>query len=201
MFILPEINFSFDSLEPVISQKTIEIHYLKHHQTYINKLNELLADLTEFKDYSLEEIIQNIDKFPRETQQSIFNNAGQVFNHNLYWKSISNKKQINPSENLLLKINSVFGDYSQFRVEWKNKGINQFGSGWVWLSTDSNKNLYIDSTANADSPLTKGRIPLLTMDVWEHAYYLDYQNLRPSYIDNFFTIIDWSNAQEIFDKV
>jgi superoxide dismutase, Fe-Mn family len=192
MFTLPNLPFEPTALKPVISAKTIEFHYGKHHAGYVTKLNELLTPYEFFQNYELDELLLNIKKLPVDAQQPILNNAGQVYNHNLYWESIQAPTESNkPTGDLLAKIETRYGSFEEFCSAFTQAGIGQFGSGWVWLSLDKNDDLVINKTANADSPLLHNKTPLLTMDVWEHAYYLDYQNLRAKYIEGFFSIINW----------
>jgi superoxide dismutase, Fe-Mn family len=200
MYTLPTLSYESNLLEPYISQRTIEFHYGKHHQGYVNKLNELLSPFAELQNLELEDLLKNINQVPENIRQAVFNNAGQVFNHNLYWESISPKKQI-PTGELADKILDKFESFEKFNKLWEDNGISQFGSGWVWLSLDSDKNLLIEKSSNADNPIFHGRDPILTMDIWEHAYYLDYQNNRLEYIRKFIKIIDWQSALERYQNL
>jgi superoxide dismutase, Fe-Mn family len=195
MFTLPTLPFATNALEPIIDQLTIEIHHGKHHATYINNLNGLMDKLPqEFQNISLEDLLLSLDKTPEASRQAVLNNAGQVYNHNIYWESITAPSNSgNPSEELSKALLSQW-TMDSFKEEWTSAGLTQFGSGWVWLSVDSDKKLVISKTANADSPLLHGLKPILTMDVWEHAYYLNYQNKRAEYINKFFEIINWSEV-------
>jgi Superoxide dismutase len=192
MFILPPLPYDHNALEPYISHKTIEFHYGKHHQAYIDNLNALVSK-TELEKLSLNEIIRKTCNDPAKT--AIFNNAAQAFNHEFYWKSMKKHGGGTPSGKLLEQINKDFGSYANFIQEFKTAGAKLFGSGWVWLTWAGT--LKIVSTSNAETPLTA--TPLLTMDVWEHAYYLDYQNDRKKYIENFLNhLVNWEFAQENF---
>ena len=199
MFKLMELPYSFDSLEPVLDAQTVETHYSKHHQGYVNKLNELLANLPEFLDLGsqekgLEKLLQNIDKLPPGIKTSVFNNAGQVYNHNLYWQTLTaNGGNLGDGE-LKNRLENSFGSLENFKKEFSALGMAQFGSGWVWLCLDG-QNLEIIKTSNADSPLTEGKKPLMVMDVWEHAYYLKYKNLRASYIESFWNLVNWQQIE------
>lgn len=187
-FELPNLPYSKDALEPHISQNTINYHYGKHHQAYVTKLNELVAG-TDLESKSLEEIIKITDN--DSSKAGIFNNAAQVWNHTFYWNSMSPNGGGKPQGKVLAKIEEDFGSYENFATEFKNAGATQFGSGWAWLVLEDNK-LKITKTPNAKTPLTSNAKPLLTMDVWEHAYYLDYQNARPSYMDTFLEkLVNW----------
>lgn len=188
-FSLPELPFEKDALEPVISAKTIEFHYGKHHNAYVNNLNKLIEG-TAFKNQSLEEIIKT-------SEGGIFNNAAQVYNHTFYWESLAADKQQIP-EDLLHAIVENFGSFDSFKEEFIKTAATHFGSGWAWLVKTSEGKLQITATANAANPLLQGFVPLLTCDVWEHAYYLDYQNRRPDYINAFWNVINWEKVFERF---
>ncbi|KAF0158835.1 MAG: superoxide dismutase [Syntrophaceae bacterium] len=175
---LPELSYAKDALDPYISENTLEFHYGKHHKTYVDNLNKLIAG-TDLEGKALEEIIKNAAKDPAKA--GIFNNAAQVWNHSFYWKCLKPKGGGAPTGAVAAKINAAFGSYDKFIEELKNAGATQFGSGWAWLVLDGN-DLRITKTPNADTPLAHGQKALLTIDVWEHAYYLDYQNRRPDYL-------------------
>jgi superoxide dismutase, Fe-Mn family len=194
MFTLMNLPYATNALEPIIDQLTVEIHYGKHHATYLNNLNGLVEKLPEIQGLSLEEILLNLDKIPEASRQGVLNNAGQVYNHNLYWESLQGGEQKFKLSPELGKAIDSFESYENFQKLWTEAGLTQFGSGWVWLSVDKDKKLVISKTSNADSPLLHGLKPILTMDVWEHAYYLKYQNKRAEYITNFFSIINWSEV-------
>lgn len=183
-FELPKLPYAADSLEPNISAKTIEFHYGKHHQGYVNKLNGLVPG-TEFENASLEEIIKKADG-------GIFNNAAQVYNHTFYWESFSPDGGGEPVGALKDAIDSEFGSFETFKEKFSAAAATLFGSGWAWLSVDSNGKLKITQESNAGNPITSGLKPILTCDVWEHAYYLDKQNKRPDYIASFWNLIDWN---------
>lgn len=180
---LPELPFSMDALEPTISKETIEYHYGKHHQAYVNNLNKLIKG-TEFEDMSLEDIIV-------KSSGGIFNNGAQVFNHTFYWNSLSPDGGGEPEGKLLDAINENFGSFEDFKEKFTEIATGTFGSGWAWLVKDKNDKLEIVSTSNAGNPLTDGKTLLLTCDVWEHAYYIDYRNARPSYVEKFWKIVNW----------
>ncbi|PLX06587.1 MAG: superoxide dismutase [Fe] [Marinilabiliales bacterium] len=186
MFELPKLPYEFNSLEPKISAKTVEFHYTKHHQVYVNKLNGLIEG-TDYAGKTLEEIIKT-------SEGGIFNNAAQVWNHTFYWEGFGPNPQSAPSGKLAEMINETFGSFEKFKEEFSTKAATLFGSGWAWLVLD-NGQLKITGTSNAGSPLTEGHKPILTCDVWEHAYYLDYQNLRPKYIENFWELVDWKKIE------
>jgi superoxide dismutase, Fe-Mn family len=194
MIQLITLPFPTDALEPIIGQQTIQIHHGKHHATYVTNLNKILEAYPEMSDWSVEKILLNLDKFPEAQRQAVINNAGQVYNHDMYWQSMQGGEQkFELSPELGQKIDA-FESYENFQKLWTEAGLTQFGSGWVWLSVDSKGDLVISKSSNADSPLLHGLKPILTMDVWEHAYYLDFQNRRADYIAKFFDLISWKEV-------
>lgn len=187
---LPKLNYQLNALEPYISQKTLEFHYFKHHQTYVDKLNSLIEN-TEFEAKSLEQIIKN-------SKGAIFNNAAQVWNHTFYWNSFSMRRNTKPTQPLEELINQKFGGIDVFKQEFTNQALNLFGSGWVWLVQNEEERLEILSLPNAENPITQNKKPLLVCDVWEHAYYLDKQNRRADYLKDFWPLVDWEKITERF---
>lgn len=187
-FELPKLNYQLNALEPYISQKTLEFHYLKHHQTYVDKLNSLIEN-TEFEAKSLEQIIKN-------SKGAIFNNAAQVWNHTFYWNSFSMRRNTKPTQPLEKLINQEFGGLENLKKEFTNQALNLFGSGWIWLAQNEEERLEILSLPNAENPITQNKKPLLVCDVWEHAYYLDKQNRRADYVKDFWQIVDWQKISE-----
>jgi Fe-Mn family superoxide dismutase len=188
---LPELPFAKDALAPVISANTLDFHYGKHHKAYVDSINKLIAG-TDLEQKSLEEIIKIAAKDPAKA--GIFNNAAQVWNHSFYWQCLKKAGGGAPTGKIAAKINAAWGNYDKFVEELKNAGATQFGSGWAWLVLDSDQ-LKIVKTANADTPLAHGQKALLTIDVWEHAYYLDYQNRRPDYLAAVIqSLINWDFA-------
>lgn len=183
---LPQLPYAMDALQPFISKQTIEFHYGKHHQTYVDNLNKLVEG-TEFENSSLEEMI-------RRSSGGIFNNAAQVWNHTFYWESLTPASAGVPQGVLAAEIDRQFGSFEDFRQKFTQAALTLFGSGWVWLAKDDKGTLEILQTSNADNPLRTGRIPLLTCDVWEHAYYLDKQNRRAAYVEDFWKIVDWNRV-------
>ena len=195
LFTLMTLPYAPEALEPVISRETIEYHYGKHLQTYVDNLNKLIAG-TEYESMSLEEIVC-------KSQGGIFNNAGQILNHNLYFGQFApNPLNTNPliPEPLAQAINRDFGSFEAFQKEFEQKGITLFGSGWVWLSADKDGKLVITQETNANNPITKGLKPLLTMDVWEHAYYIDYRNRRAAHLQALWQIINWEEIARRYAK-
>ncbi|EQK39083.1 superoxide dismutase [Paraclostridium bifermentans] len=196
-----ELGYKFNELEPYIDAKTVEIHYGKHLQTYVNNLNNLLKGYEDiFDGKSLEELLKNVSDLPEEIRQGVINQGGGVYNHNLYFSILSPKASLVPEGNLLEKINQTFGNIDNLKDELSKKAIAQFGSGYASLLMDRNKNLFIKSTSNQDTNLQDGLVPILTIDVWEHAYYLKYQNLRADYVNNLWNIIDWKKVSNLYNS-
>lgn len=183
-FTLPELPYAHNALEPIITEKTISFHYGKHHLTYVNNLNGLVEG-SEFADANLETIV-------RKSDGPIFNNAAQIWNHNFYFLSLTPTKGTQPSENLTKAINSAFGSLDEFKKLFNQAAITVFGSGWAWLVKDAEGKLSIAKESNAGNPMTRGLVPLLTFDVWEHAYYIDYQNRRADYVAALWELVDWN---------
>jgi superoxide dismutase, Fe-Mn family len=186
-FELPKLTYEKNALEPHISQETLEYHYDKHHQAYVTNLNKLIAG-TEFENSSLEEII-------KRSQGGIFNNAAQVWNHSFYWNCLSPDGGSNPQGKIAELIDKNFGSFTTFKENFTKTAIGLFGSGWVFLTQDTSGNLEICACSNANTPMTENKTAILTCDVWEHAYYIDYKNLRPKYLENFWNLVNWSFAQ------
>ncbi len=196
-FEIPDLPYNRDALEPHISEETLNYHYGKHHTGYVNKLNGLAAD-TRYADMSLEDVIRASYE---AKDHAIFNNAAQTWNHTFLWNSMSEDSDGKPHGSLAQKVDDKFGDLDGFRKKFKELAMGQFGSGWVWLVA-KNGELDITSTPNAHTPLTTDSVPLLTLDVWEHAYYLDFQNERDRYTDAFLQyLINWEFAQANFDAI
>lgn len=185
-FSLPELPYAHNALEPIISEKTIGFHYGKHHQTYVTNLNGLVGG-TEFENSDLDTIVKKADG-------PIFNNAAQIWNHNFYFLSLTPKKGSVPSEKLAKAIDAAWGSFENFKAEFNKATVSVFGSGWGWLVTDADGKLSIVKESNAGNPLTRGLTPLLTFDVWEHAYYLDYQNRRADYVAALWDLVDWDKV-------
>ncbi len=182
-FKLPELPYANDALEPHISAETIEYHYGKHHRAYVDNLNRLIPG-TEFENMVLEEIIQR-------ASGGIFNNAAQIWNHTFYWNCLSPKGGGEPNGELANVITEQFGSFAQFKGKFTNAAVTLFGSGWAWLVTNSDGSLSVEATSNAETPLKEGKKALLTCDVWEHAYYIDYRNARAKYAEGFWDLVNW----------
>jgi len=183
---LPELPYAKNALEPHISAETLEYHYGKHHATYVTNLNNLIPG-TEFENLSLEDII-------KKSSGGIFNNAAQVWNHTFYWNSLSPKGGGEPSGALADAINKAFVSFEEFKKQFTQTAVTTFGSGWAWLVKNADGSLALVSTGNAGNPMTAGQTPLLTCDVWEHAYYIDYRNARPKYVEAFWSLVNWEFA-------
>lgn len=190
MFELPKLPYPMDALEPHISKETLEFHYGKHHKAYVDNLNKLIKD-TEFANLSLEEIIKKSDG-------GIFNNAAQNWNHTFYWHSLSPKSSGEPTGKLADAIKKKFGSFAEFKKLFTEFGTKLFGSGWTWLAKNNKNELEIINESNAGLPMKSGKKALLTCDVWEHAYYIDYRNARPKYLENFWEIVNWDFVEKNF---
>lgn len=196
-FTLPALNYSYTALEPSIDARTMEIHHMKHHQAYINNVNVAL-DGTEWSDHDIETVLKNIDKLPSDKKQAVINNGGGHANHALLWTILSPEGGGTPDGQLGDAIITAFGSYDAFKTAFADAAAKRFGSGWAWLVVDADKSLKVISTANQDSPLMSGQTPILGLDVWEHAYYLNYQNRRPDYIAAFWSIVHWGQVSEYY---
>ncbi|SRR5579871_4935905 len=182
-FELPKLPYARNALAPYLSEETLEYHHGKHHAAYVAKLNELVAN-TKFAGMSLEEIV-------RQADGAIFNNAAQHWNHSFYWNCMAPKAGGSPSGKLAAAIDRYFKSFEEFKKSFTEAAVGQFGSGWAWLVQKKDGSLAIEKTANAENPLTREQLPLLTCDVWEHAYYIDYRNARPKYVEQFWNVVNW----------
>ena len=189
-FTLPVFPFAQDALEPHISKTTIEFHYGKHHQAYVDNLNKLIVG-TEFENSTLEEIVM-------KSSGGIFNNGAQVWNHTFYWNCLTPKSTLKPEGKLLAAIEKEFSSFEEFQAKFSTAAATLFGAGWAWLVKNAGGKLEIVQTSNAETPMKQGKTPLLVCDVWEHAYYLDKQNRRPAYVEAFWQIVDWKKVEERF---
>ena len=190
-FQLPELPYDRTALEPHISQETLDYHYGKHHNTYVVKLNTLIEG-TEFEGKNLEEIIKT-------SSGGVFNNAAQIWNHTFYWNSLSPNGGGKPTGELSAAIDQAFGSFDNFVAEFTDKAVNNFGSSWTWLVKNSDGSVEIVNTSNAGTPLTGDQKPLLTCDLWEHAYYIDYRNVRPDYLKNYWSLVNWDFATDNYN--
>jgi Fe-Mn family superoxide dismutase len=193
-FSVPPLPYAFDALEPHIDAQTMEIHHDKHHQAYVDKLNAAVEG-TEFADRSIEEIVSDLGALPADKQGPVRNNGGGHYNHTLFWESLQGAGAQTPEGELATAIDEAFGSFDEFKTKFQDAGVARFGSGWVWL-VKGDSGLEIVSTPNQDTPLADGKTPLLGNDVWEHAYYLKYQNKRPAYLEAFWNVVDWNKVAE-----
>lgn len=190
MFELPKLPYEMNALQPHISQETLEYHYGKHHKAYVDNLNKLAAG-TEYENMALEDVI-------KKSSGGVFNNAAQIWNHTFYWHCLTPNSSHEPSGKLADTINKKFGSFAEFKTAFTEAAVKLFGSGWAWLSKNSSGELEIMATSNADLPMKHDKTALLTCDVWEHAYYIDYRNARPKYLENYWEIVNWDFVAKNF---
>ncbi|WP_393965462.1 superoxide dismutase [Exiguobacterium sp. S22-S28] len=195
-FELPELGYAYDALEPHIDARTMEIHHSKHHNTYVTNVNAALEG-SEHEGKSLEELLQNLDSLPANIQTAVRNNGGGHWNHSFFWKLLKKNDGATPTGDLASAIDESFGSFEGFKDAFAKAATTRFGSGWAWLIVDGGK-LAVVSTPNQDTPVMEGKTPILGLDVWEHAYYLNYQNRRPDYINAFFNVIDWDHVAKLY---
>lgn len=195
-FELPELGYAYDALEPHIDARTMEIHHSKHHNTYVTNVNAALEG-SEHEGKSLEELLQNLDSLPANIQTAVRNNGGGHWNHSFFWKLLKKNDGAAPTGELASAIDEAFGSFDAFKDEFTKAATTRFGSGWAWLIVDGGK-LAVVSTPNQDTPVMEGKTPILGLDVWEHAYYLNYQNRRPDYINAFFNVVDWDHVAKLY---
>ncbi len=198
MHILPALSYSFDALEPFIDAKTMEIHHDKHHQTYVDKLNAALEKHPELFEQPLEILLADLTKVPEDIRTAVRNHGGGHLNHSMFWNLLKINNGIEPTGDFLQAINHDFGSFETFKEQFTQTATNQFGSGWTWLSQDNTGKLIIEATPLQDNPVMKGLKPILGLDVWEHAYYLQYQNKRADYVNAFWNIINWETVEKNF---
>lgn len=191
MHTLPNLKYEFSSLEPYIDAQTMEIHYTKHHSGYVNNLNKALESYPDFLDLDIYQLLSKVDELPEEIRQTVINNAGGHANHSLFWEILTSVSDLAPKGDLLDAINNQFESFDNFKKIFNEKALSLFGSGWVFLIIDKDKKLQIKRHSFQNSPIMAGNIPILALDVWEHAYYLKYQNRRAEYVDAFWNVIDW----------
>ena len=197
-FELPALKYAYDALEPYIDAKTMEIHHDKHHAAYTANLNKALESAPEFYEKSIEDILKNLSAVPEGIRTAVRNNGGGYYNHNLFWEVMTPSGSATPVDDLAKAIDAEFGSFDAFKEKFSAAAATRFGSGWAWLVVGADKKLKVYSTANQDSPLSEGDTPLLPLDVWEHAYYLNYQNRRPDYIKAFWSVVNWSYLESLY---
>jgi len=191
---LPELPYAYDALEPNIDAMTMEIHHSRHHNTYVTNLNGALEG-TSLEDVPVEELVANLDRVPEEKRQAVINNGGGHANHSMFWQMMSPNGGGQPHGDVAKAIDAELGGFDAFKDAFKKAALGRFGSGWAWLSVTPEKKLVVENTLNQDSPLMHGNTPVLGLDVWEHAYYLKFQNKRPDYVDAFFNVVNWEDVE------
>ncbi|WP_347081601.1 superoxide dismutase [Enterococcus mundtii] len=196
-YTLPDLPYAFDALEPYIDEETMHLHHDKHHNTYVTNLNAAIEKYPELGEKSIEELLSDMDAIPSDIQTAVRNNGGGHANHSFFWKIMAPNAGGEPTGAIKDAINETFGDLATFKEEFKKAAAGRFGSGWAWLVIEDGK-LAITSTANQDSPLMEGKKPVLGLDVWEHAYYLKYKNVRPDYIEAFWNVVNWDEVNKHF---
>jgi superoxide dismutase, Fe-Mn family len=193
---VPDLPYDYSALEPTIDDETMHLHHDKHHQAYVTQVNAALEG-TEWAERPIEEVLQNLDRIPEDKRNAVRNNGGGHYNHSLFWEWMSPDGGGEPDGALADAINSAFGSFDDFKAQFKDAGVKRFGSGWSWLVHDGS-GLAVVSTANQDNPISDGKTPLLGVDVWEHAYYLKYNNRRPDYIDAWWNVVNWPKVSALF---
>jgi Fe-Mn family superoxide dismutase len=196
---VPPLPYAYDALEPNIDEQTMQVHHDKHHQAYVDKVNAALEG-TEWASKPIEEVLKNLSSIPDDKRGAVRNNGGGHYNHSLFWEWMAPDRGGEPDGDLRAAIDAAFGSFDDFKAKLKEAGVNQFGSGWAWLVHDGS-DLAVVSTPNQDSPISDGKAPLLGVDVWEHSYYLKYQNRRPDYIDAWWNTVNWSKVAEQFSAL
>ncbi|MGL5756929.1 MAG: superoxide dismutase [Paraclostridium sp.] len=195
-FTLMPLPYSYDALEPYIDKETMIIHHDKHHQAYVDNLNKTLSSYPNLSNKTLEELLTNTSSLPNDIRQNIINNGGGVYNHDFFWTIMGPNKGGKPLGELSKAIETSFGSFDNFKQEFNKSALSRFGSGWAWLVSDSKGNLSIMSTSNQDTPISLGLKPIIAIDVWEHAYYLKYKNKRSDYIENWWNVVNWEQANK-----
>lgn len=199
-YTLPDLSYAEDALEPHIDARTMNIHRTKHHNAYVTNLNNAIAG-TEFENMSLEDLLASLDRVPEDKRMVVRNNGGGHANHTLFWQIMGPGKGGAPAGDLAAAINGEWGNFDEFKTKFKAAGVGRFGSGWAWLVVEKGGKLSITSTPNQDTPLMERKTPILGLDVWEHAYYLNYQNRRPDYVDAWWNVVNWDEVAKRFAAV
>lgn len=199
-YLLPPLPYEYDALEPYIDAETMHLHHDKHHATYVKNLNAAVADYPDISKLPVEELIQRLDRVPEKIRTTVRNNGGGHANHSFFWEVMRKKAASRPSGELAKAIDGKFGSFPSFQEQFTKAALSVFGSGWAWLSVDDKHQLAIEASPNQDSPWMTGRKPILGIDVWEHAYYLKYQNVRADYVAAFYKVVSWDSANERFQK-
>ena len=194
--ILPDLPYAYDALEPYIDEETMHLHHDKHHNTYVNNVNAALAKHPEIGE-DLEQLLSDVETIPADIRQAVINNGGGHLNHALFWELMTPEKT-EPSAALAADLEATFGSFEDFKAAFTTAATSRFGSGWAWLVVNPDGKLEVMSTANQDTPISEGKTPILGIDVWEHAYYVKYRNVRPDYIKTFFSVINWNKVNELY---
>ncbi len=194
--ILPDLPYAYDALEPYIDEETMHLHHDKHHNTYVNNVNAALAKHPEIGE-DLEQLLSDVETIPADIRQAVINNGGGHLNHALFWELMTPEKT-EPSAALAADLEATFGSFEDFKAAFTTAATSRFGSGWAWLVVNNDGKLEVTSTANQDTPISEGKTPILGIDVWEHAYYVKYRNVRPDYIKAFFSVINWNKVNELY---
>lgn len=194
--ILPDLPYAYDALEPYIDEETMHLHHDKHHNTYVNNVNAALAKHPEIGE-DLEQLLSDVETIPADIRQAVINNGGGHLNHALFWELMTPEKT-EPSAALVADLEATFGSFDDFKAAFTTAATSRFGSGWAWLVVNPDGKLEVMSTANQDTPISEGKTPILGIDVWEHAYYVKYRNVRPDYIKAFFSVINWNKVNELY---
>lgn len=197
---LPPLPYDYNALEPYIDEETMHLHHDKHHQAYVNNLNAAVQSHAEFASLPVEQLIQRLNDLPESIRTAVRNNGGGHANHSMYWQIMKPNGGGQPTGDLANAINSTFGSFDQFKAAFNDAGAKRFGSGWAWLVMDRNGNLQVTSSANQDSPLMEGLFPIMGNDVWEHAYYLKYQNRRPDYLNAWWNVVNWDEVGKRYQQ-
>lgn len=200
MFTLPPLPYGYDALEPFIDEETMRIHHDKHHAAYIKNLNDVLVGNDELLGMDVKELLKNLDKVPEDIRTKVINNGGGHANHTMFWEIMGKSTPHEPEGKLMDDIKNSFSDFPTFQEKFSQSGMGRFGSGWVWLTLENGKLSIID-TANQDTPVSEGKTPILCLDVWEHAYYLKYRNMRADYIKAWWNVVDWKKVEEKYGEV
>ncbi len=196
---LPKLPYAYNALEPYVDAQTMEIHYTKHHGAYVAKLNNALKEFPEWQEKSVEELLRSLDQIPESIRTAVRNHGGGHYNHSLFWQMLRPAGGGEPEANLKKVITEVFGSFENFKAEFVKTAAGIFGSGWAWLVINEEGKLAITSTPNQDNPISKGEQPILGLDVWEHAYYLKYQNKRPDYIEAWWNVVNWDEVSRLHE--
>jgi Fe-Mn family superoxide dismutase len=202
MFVLPDLPYDYKALEPFIDEETMHLHHDKHHAAYVKNLNDALSGHEDLLNTDIETLLKSLDKVPEEIRTKVRNNGGGVANHNMFWEVMAPPKNQSPEGKISEAINNSFGDLDEFKMLFTEKALARFGSGWIWLIAEKDGGLTIEDTPNQDSPVMEGdKTPILCLDVWEHAYYLKYKNVRADYVNAWWNVVNWIKVGEYYKKV